>query len=457
MRSPGFSAVVLAAILGGPGLAPDVSGQMVDTVIVSLADVERLVLSRSPLLAPAVAALDLSRAQVTRANRARFVPEFNLRNTWGVAPQLRGEFTEFGVLVSPDTMIGLSDLTWFTQVDLNIVQPLYTFGRIGSQIDAARFQVEASQAELSKTQAELVLQAQKIYWGVVLSNELTRTVKSVNDLVGEAEDRLQERYDEGSATQNDMFKFRIFQYQIASQSREVEAGRSKARAGLRAVLRIPEDVPFRVEAEALEPVEVTLDSLSTYVSAALDARPEVRQLQAGINARRSLVRAAERASYPTLFVAGQVKFNAAPGRFDSRNPFVNNPTNFFRPGIVLGLNWDLNFFQNNDKTALQRYETAKLEAQVYPLRLMIEQQVREAYLDAVRARADFQDGRRALRASENLLRAELQTFDIGLGGIEDVIDAFKANVSMTLAQFQNIATLNSRVAELTQRVGREIN
>ena len=165
MRSTGFSALVLVAILGGPGLAHDLSGQTVDTVIVSLTDVERMVLSRSPLLAPAVAALDLSRAQVTRANRARFLPEFNLRNSWGFAPRLRGEFTEFGVLVSPDTMTGLSDLTWFTQVDLNIVQPLYTFGRIGSQIDAARFQVEASQAELSKTQAELVLQAREIYWG----------------------------------------------------------------------------------------------------------------------------------------------------------------------------------------------------------------------------------------------------------------------------------------------------
>lgn len=456
MRSTGFSAIVLAAILGGPWLADGLSGQTVDTVVVSLSDVERMVLDRSPLLAPAVAALALSRAQETRASRARFLPEFNLRNVWGAAPRLRGEFTEFGVLVSPDTMTGLSDLTWFTQVDLNIVQPLYTFGKIGSQMDAARFQVEASQAELSKTQSELVLQAQKIYWGVVLSNELTRTVKSVNDLVEEAEDRLQERYDEGSATQNDMFKFRIFKYQIASQSREVDAGRSKARAGLRAVLRIPEDVPFRVEAESLEPLDVTLDSLSAYVSAALAARPEVRQLQAGINARQSLVKAAERASYPTLFVAGQVKFNAAPGRFDARNPFVRNPTNFFRPGVVLGLDWDLNFFQNNDKTALQRYETAKLEAQVYPLRLMIEQQVREAYLDAVRARADMEDGRRALRASENLLRAELQTFDIGLGGIEDVIDAFKANVGMALAQFQNIATLNSRIAELSQRVGREI-
>ena len=428
-----------------------------DELIVSLADVERMVSDRSPLLGPARAALDLSRAQETRASRARFLPEFNLRNVWGVAPRTRGEFTEFGVLVSPDTATGLGDLTWFTQVDLDIVQPLYTFGKISSQIDAARFQVQASQAELTKTQSEILMQARKLYWGVVLSNELARVVRSVNERIVEAEDRLDERFEEGSATQNDMFKFRIFQYEVASQSREVEAGRTKARAGLRAVLRIPEDTPFRVEAEALEPVEVTLDSLSTYIAAGVSSRPEVNQLEAGINARRSLVRAAESASKPTLFLAGQVKFNTAPGRFDPRNPFVNNPTNFFRPGIVLGVDWDLNFFQNNDKTALQRYETAKLEAQEQPLRLMIEQQVREAYLDAVRARADVQDGRRALRASENLLRAELQTFDIGLGGIEDVIDAFKANVGMTLEQFQNIATLNSRIAELSLRVGRDIS
>ncbi|MFV2007135.1 MAG: hypothetical protein ACC667_06795, partial [Longimicrobiales bacterium] len=133
MRSTGFSAAVLAAVLGSSWLADGLSGQTVDTVVVSIADVERMVLDRSPLLAPAVAALDLSRAQETRVSRARYLPEFNLRNVWGAAPKLRGEFTEFGVIVSPDTSTGLSDLTWFTQVDLKIVQPLYTFGKFGSQ------------------------------------------------------------------------------------------------------------------------------------------------------------------------------------------------------------------------------------------------------------------------------------------------------------------------------------
>ena len=66
------------------------------------------------------------------------------------------------------------------------------------------------------------------------------------------------------------------------------------------------------------------------------------------------------------------------------------------------------------------------------------------------------DGRDALQASENLLRAELQTFDIGIGAVEDVISAFESNVSMAAEQFGNIATFNSKLAELSQRIGRDI-
>lgn len=448
--------LIFAALLAGVWPPTSLLSQTVDTLVVSLPDAERMALEGNPLLRPAMASLDLSNAQKTRANRARYLPDINLRNVWGPIPSQRGEFTSTGVLFSPDTSSGLSDLTWFTQVDLDIVQPLYTFGKIGSRIDAAGFQVDASRAALRKTESEIRLQVQKLYWGVVLTDELGDLVRSVNELVADAEEKLQAQYDDGSATQTDMNKFTIFQFQVRSRSREVEAGNTKARSALRAILGIPDGVPFRVEATSLEPLDITLEGLASYTNFAMTARPEVSQLQAGINARQSLVRAAEADSRPSLFLAGQLKFNESPGRFDPENPFARNQTNFLRPGLVFGINWNLNFFQNNDKARIERYEMAKLEAQVRPLELMVQQQVQEAYLDAMRAREDVEDGRGALRASENLLRAELQTFDIGLGSIDDVIDAFQTNVEMTIVQLQNIAELNTLIAELSQRVGRDI-
>jgi outer membrane protein TolC len=427
-----------------------------DTVVVSLAEAERRALQSSPSLESALASLELSRAKRTQVGHARFLPEVKLRNVWGPAPKLRAEFTETGVLVSPDTLTGLGDLTWFTQVDLNLVQPLYTFGKLSASMDAVAAQVEVSRADLERTRSEIVMQVRQLYWGVVLSRELEGLSSGMNERVAEAEDRLKELYDEGSASQNDMFKFELFKYEVSSQSRALVAGRTKAVSALRALIGIPSGAAFRVESESLEALEVNLDSLPAYLAQALVARPEVSQLESGLTARRALVRGAEAASRPSLFLAGRYSLNRAPGRFDSRNPFVRNPTNFSRPSLLLGLEWNLNFRQTGDRARVERLEVARLEARARPLMLMVQQQVREAYLDVVRASEDVEAGRAALRASENLLRAELQTFDLGIGDIEDVINAFKSNVGMAVEQFRNIATLNSKLAELSQRVGRDI-
>lgn len=449
--------LILTLLLGGLWPMHGAIGQETDTLVLSLAEAERRALADSPLLASAVAGLDLSRAQRTRAGHARFLPEFNLRNVWGPVPSQRGEFTDAGVLFSPDSSTSLGDLSWFTQVDLQIVQPLYTFGKAGARIDAVEHQVEISRSALDKTRSEVLLLVRQLYWGVVLTDELERVVRSVLDRVAEAEVTLQEQYEEGDASQNDMFKFRLFQYDIGRRAREVEGGAIKARSGLRAAMGLEEGVPFRVEDTSLEPMDVALDSLSTYLIMAESSRPELSQLRSGIAARNSLVRAANSDSKPTLFLAAEIKFNEAPDRFDPENPFWRNQTNFFRPGIVLGFDWNLNFMQHSDKARVERFELVKLEAQVEPLRLMVRQQVRETYLDALRARADIDDGRSALQASENWLRAELQTFDLGLGSIDDVIKAFDANVGMTIEQLRNIAKFNTLVAELSQRTGREIN
>ncbi|MDT8340327.1 MAG: TolC family protein [Longimicrobiales bacterium] len=425
-----------------------------DTMVVGLPDVERIALENSPLMEVAYAQVDVSRARETAARGLRFLPELNLRNVWGPVPQARGEFTETGVLISPDTMTGIDDLTWFTQVDLTLVQPLFTFGKIGSRIDAAGHGVRAAQAGLDRTRADLLNQVRELYWGAVLTDELVRVARSLQDRVDEAETRLEELYDEGSATQNDMFKFELFRYEVSSQMREVDASRSRAFSGLKALLGLPDDTPVRLADQELYAMEVELDSLPDYIRSGLARRPELRQLEAGIAAREALVRAAAADGKPSFFLAGRYSFNESPGRFDPRNPFVNNPTNFSRPSILLGMEWNLNFRQTGDQARMERRETEALAAQVGPLRRLVEQEVREAYLDVVRARDDVEDGRTALRASENLLRAELQTFDIGIGNIEDVIDAFKSNVEMTVTQFRNLARFNTKVAELNRRAGR---
>lgn len=429
--------------------------QSVDTVVISLEDAERRALEYHPLLEPAAVEVDLAEAQSDRARKARILPEFNLRNVWGPIPRQRGEFTETGVLVSPDSVKGIGDLRWFTDVQLQLVQPIHTFGKAGNRLEAAEHGVAASEAGLDATRADALLQVRELYWGLLLGLELRQVARDVLDRVDEAEETLQQRYDDGEATQNDLFKFRIFRYEAYRRTREVESRIREAEAGLRAATGYGEGTTLRPAAEALEPREVTLDSLEAYVGAALESRPELSRLRAGIAARRSLV-AAERADrWPNLFAGAEVRVNQAPSRFDPENPFWDDQTNFFRAGVVVGFEWNLNFFQHGARAEVSRLEARRLEAQREPLAQRIRLEVREAYLKAERARDDVREGEEALQASESWLRAELQTYDLGLGDIEDVIDAFRANAEMRTEQLRNIHEFNTALAELSRRAGRD--
>ena len=448
--------LVLGALLVALSPGAPAGAQTADTLTVDLAEAERRALEFSPLLPGAEAAIEVNRAQENRVRKARFLPELNLRNSWGVIPRQRGAFTEYGVLVSPDTLLGVNDLSWFTQVDLRLVQPIYTFGKIGERIDAAGFAVQASEAGLEKTRDEVRLMVRQLYWGVVLAQELQGVVNTIVSRVEEADAKLQEQYDEGVATQNDLFKFQIFQYEVNRRVREVAAGLEQAQAGLRAAMGLREDVTVQVATTELQPLEAVLGELDDYMDLARRYRPELRQLQAGISARRALMKAEQRDAWPTLFFGGQVSANVAPARYDPKNPFWQNQTNYFRGGGVLGFEWNLNFAQHKAEANIQRTEMVALESQSDALTALVEQEVREAYLKASRAKADVEEGRAALQASENWLRAEIQTYDIGISEIKDLIDAFRSNAELRALQLKNIADYNIALAELSRRIGMEL-
>ena len=133
-----------------------------------------------------------------------------------------------------------------------------------------------------------------------------------------------------------------------------------------------------------------------------------------------------------------------------------NPTNFFRPGVVLGFSWNANVFQTGDAVRLAEHETARLESGLEPLAAKIRLEVQEAYLEVRRAAADLDESRRALRASENWFRAEQQTFDLGVSEMQDLVDAFQANVEMRTEHLRTIFVYNTALARLSRAVGIDV-
>ncbi|MCH8872570.1 TolC family protein [candidate division KSB1 bacterium] len=179
-------------------------------------------------------------------------------------------------------------------------------------------------------------------------------------------------------------------------------------------------------------------------------------MRAGVGARRALIGVSKSDYYPQFFLGGQIKYNFAKDRFDPKGHFIYNPTNFFRPGIVVGLNWNLNFVQTRDRIRLAQAEYTKLSQKEEPLISGIKLEVKKAYLEVTQAGTNFRESRKALRASDNWLRSESMAWDIGLGEVKDLIDAFKANGSMQAAHLENIFKYNVALAKLSKASGNDL-
>lgn len=450
--------ILLSVAVAAAGAPITAVAQSSDTLRLSLAQAEAHALQGSPLLAEPTASLHLAQARRTQAAHAGILPSFTLRNINGFLPRARGEFTPTGVLVSPDTSTGLNDLRPFTEIEVNFVQPLYTFGKTGGAKDAAAFGVAAGQAGVEASRNEIRQQVRALYWGVVLAGELQRIIEDARKEVQRARDKINEKLREESeeVSQNDLFKLDVFQYEVDKRMREAVEKMELARSGLNGALGLPPGVVVVPVDSVLSPLAVTLDSLETYVGLAAANRPELAQLGAGIQARNALVRSASSDYYPQLFLGGQVKINRANDRFDSNNPFVNNPTNYFRAGLIVGLNWNLNFFQTGDRSRVARFEEAALTARLPAVRAGIRLDVEKAYRSVVTAIANVRDSEAALTSTDNWLRAEAQTFDLGLGEIKDFIDAFRANSTMRAEHAENVAKLNVALAALGKAAGRDL-
>ena len=437
-----------------------VIGQESEKLVLSLKKCEELAFKNNQKIQDAQLSLKVSEAKRIQASHAKILPKFQVRNVWGPSPIAEGELDPTGgYVISEDVTTSIpEDLRYFTQVDLDLIQPIYTFGKLSWLSIAAEFGVEAGQAGLEKSKEDVRLEVRRLYWALLLGRELLAVIEDTRKEMNQAESKIQELLDEGAeeVSQIDLFKLQIAQYEVNKRNRETLDKIELTKSALRITLGLSENTDYDIETEYLDPLETDLDSLSVYTATALQNRPELAQLRAGVGARRALVGVSKSDYYPQFFLGGQIKYNFAKDRFDPKGHFIYNPTNFFRPGIVVGLNWNLNFVQTRDRIRLAQAEYTKLSQKEEPLISGIKLEVKKAYLEVTQAGTNFRESRKALRASDNWLRSESMAWDIGVGEVKDLIDAFKANGSMQAAHLENIFKYNVALAKLSKASGNDL-
>ena len=447
-----FLFCVLLSLLPRPAVA-----QMSDTLVISLEDALEHALEASPEVDASEAKKTYAEARLSLARASRYLTDFSATSAHAVAPALDNpNATPVDRLyLDPDVRNDWSVLSPFNRIEFEAVQPLWTWGQLGSSIDAARAGVDVDAASVRVTENDVLERTAELYYSLQLADALGRLTREAGDIVDQAKREIDRLLEEGASDVDyaDLFQVEITEQEFLQRVIEVEESRKLARAALARQLFLPEGQTVDVEAQVLEPIEINLKSLEEWQALALAERPELAGITAGVEARASLVEVARSDYFPKLFLGLSGKWAYAAGRERQRNPYVSDP--FLSRGVQAGfaVRQNLNFSQTRAKVRQAEAQHAEVRSQQEGLRQLVLFEVEEAYRRVLIAQAAVSAREEALLISKRWLRDEQINFDLDLGDTENLVRAVRDNLSLQAQREQAVFEFNRALIRLWRKAG----
>lgn len=298
--------------------------------------------------------------------------------------------------------------------------PVFTGFRISNQLDAARAQTRAGEAQVEATQNDVVYQTRATYWRLY---EAQAREETAADALRQIERRLTDvrnRATEGMATEADVLRmqaqrdrFRVEQIQAAG---EVQS----ARRSLNDQLGRPVDAPV-VLADTVTIDDTTGDE-EALVARAEDQHPELEALEHTVQAREAEVNVVQSNWYPQVRVSGSYLY-ARP------NEQLFPPEDRFRGTWEAGvtLSWSLSV-GGQTGAVTDRAQAQQLQSQ-YELedqRQAVAVEVRQQVQNVEQAREAVAAAETSVQSARAAYQSVQSRYDEGMTIVSDLLDAERA-------------------------------
>jgi outer membrane protein TolC len=281
-----------------------------------------LALAQNPQLAAARAVEAQSAARRGQADAAQF-PAISL--TLGVGPSLKAKLVPGTAAQSTENTygdVGLKDLSVALGGQLEVLQPLYTFGKISQRQAAADHELRARQAQTEMTRAQLAVTVAQLYEGLLFARDAERFFDEIEHwLMRTVETTQREIEKDTGVREQDLMRIQTALGAVRISLHQAQASRRQAEAGLRAYLALPEGASIEPKEPALALLPQPVPERSKLVALAQRQRPELRALAEGGAAYSALAEAEAAGKLPDFFALLFASGGYTPGRdvVDSRS------------------------------------------------------------------------------------------------------------------------------------------
>jgi outer membrane protein TolC len=376
----------------------------------------------------------------------------------GLAPGVEGGFYQNGAYsgTTPRTDGGKLDrFSEWTHLDFALIKPLYTFGKVERYGEAAQGNIDLKRGELKQSRTDTVYDTKRAYFGYLTARDirffLVDMQSRLNQSITSVERNLEE--ESGESKQSDLYALQTARGLLAKYVHQARAIEKISLDGLKVLTGVGLQSDLKVADERIEPVSFPQLELSDFQARALQDRPEMQQLEAGLRTRRALLAAKKAERMPDVYAGVIGQFNYASQRERLDNPYLNDPFNGGGITPVVGVKWDSVFGVTSARVNQAQAELEALNHKKAFALAGIPFEVGEAYAHAqanFEAQRDLAEGAAAAR---RWMVASLADFSAGIESADKVADAIK---NYTLAQTEYLRTINDynmNVAQLARLTG----
>jgi outer membrane protein TolC len=336
---------------------------------------------------------------------------------------------------------------------LNLYQPLYSAGKVGSALKIAKYGSIYTDARITSTRLDIAAQADKAYLDAVAAREAMLVFQEAEMLADSNLAVVKKLYAQGQVSEYDLLRAQV---RAANTRPERIAAANQANLALdylRNILALPPED----EIVLTQPIEESIQSdlsLDRFIEEALQNRPELQQSEQMVKINKRLIDIARSGYKPSLGINSQIQWFSFTDEF--KKTTINSDSWYRSWNVALVLNWPIfSGFETAGKVRQAKvdYNQSRLASSRMVRQIRLE--VREAHgkVDEAQKRV-MALGETVAQAQKGVEIAQVR-FRNGVGTQLELLDA---QVALTTARVNKISALHDlavSVGSLRRAVGRE--
>ncbi|MCX8026570.1 MAG: TolC family protein [Thermodesulfovibrionales bacterium] len=371
-------------------------------------------------------------------------------------PSPRAKQDQIIPLIKDD--VGLTINGVFAGIDIKLIQPLYSFGKLEHYQSAAQSGINAATSGVQAKKADIILRIKEIYNTILLAKDLKNLLSELNDDIARSIKKAEKQIEDDApwADELNIYKLKTVQAEIIRNYNEADKTLNIAKALLKAHLAIDTKDDIDIAEQKLSVDARLPDLLDSYLKLSLSTRPEYKQVDEGVKAKYHLLQAEKTSLYPQIFLGLLATFHRASNRDDIKNPYITDFFNETKGAAFLGMKWAIDFGITKGKIKEAEAEYNKMVEKKRFVEGAVPTQIQKAYYEIQEAYRNISETEKAVENSKKWLVIAIANFDMGIGDAKEIAEAAKSYALSKANNLFSIYKQRQAFASLMHAVGLDV-